>query len=247
VKSVTNTTTVLIAVSDPIVGIGLETVLAEAPETTPVARVRSIPETRAEVERLRPRIVLLDVGFRKADPALVPALTALGARVIVLVDHSEDECALHQLATAASGRSLSPAALEMLDECCLVSLRASAFGCLPKGANPTRLLAAIRTVQDGDIAAAPWIREMVQGPPARRTVGPRLVRPITRRELEVITLIAEGLANREIGARLGIREQTVKNHVNRIMGKLGARRRVEIGLFALKHHLKLAHASAGGG
>jgi DNA-binding NarL/FixJ family response regulator len=245
VKTVTNATTVLVAVSDPIVGIGLETVLTEAPETRPVARVRTIEAARIDAERFRPHVVLLDVAFRKADPTLVPALTALGARVIVLVDHTEDECALHQLATAASGRRLSSEALEMLDDCCLVSLRASAFGCVPKGAHPARLLTAIQTVRGGDIAAAPWLRETLQGPPARRTVGPRVVRPITRRELEVITLIADGLGNREIGERLGIREQTVKNHVNRIMGKLGARRRVEIGLFALKHHLTLAAPATG--
>lgn len=243
----TNVTTVLVAVGDPIVGIGLEKVLADAAETRPVARVRSVAATRAEADALRPQIVLLDVAFRRADPALVPDLTALGARVIVLVDHPEDECALHQLVTAPSGRRLSREALEMLDDCCLVSLRASAYGCLPKGASPSRLLAAIRTVREGDIAAAPWLRETLELFPARRTVGPRLARPITRRELEVIVLIAEGLGNREIGERLGIREQTVKNHVNRVMGKLGAKRRVEIGLFALKHHLKLADLPATGG
>jgi DNA-binding NarL/FixJ family response regulator len=239
VKSSTNRTTVLVAVSDPIVGIGLETVLADAPETIPVGRVGGLAAVRPEVERLRPQVVLLDVAFRRADATLVPALTQLGARVIVLVDHPESECAFHQLATATGGRRLSPEALEMLDDCCLVSLRASAFGCLPRGASPDRLLAAIRTVQSGDIAAAPWLRETLQRAAAPRTVGPRVVRPITRRELEVITLIAEGLGNREIAARLGIREQTVKNHVNRIMTKLGARRRVEIGLFSLKHHLRL--------
>jgi DNA-binding NarL/FixJ family response regulator len=235
---------VLVAVSDPIVGIGLHTVLAEAEETSPVGRVDSIAAVRREVERLRPDIVLLDVAFRKADPALLPALTRLGARVIMLVDHSEEECALHQLATAPTGQRLSREALEILDDCCLMSLRASAHGCLPKGAGPERLLGAIRTVVGGEIAAASWIRDTLLGTPTVRKVGPRVIRPITRRELEVITLVAQGLGNREIGARLGIREQTVKNHVNRIMEKLGAKRRVEIGLFALTHHLRLASPPA---
>jgi DNA-binding NarL/FixJ family response regulator len=237
VKSVTSESSVLVAVEDPIVGIGLEKVLADAPDTRPVGRVRGVTDVRAAAERLRPDIVLLDVSCRKQDDALVPHLTALGARVIVLVDHSAEECALHRLATASPGSQLAPEALEMLDDCCLVSLRASAYGCLPKGTDPERLLAAIRTVRAGEIAAAPWLRASLEQVSSKRTVGPRAIRPITRRELEVIRLIAEGLGNREIGARLGIREQTVKNHVNRIMAKLGTRRRVEVGLFALKHNL----------
>jgi DNA-binding NarL/FixJ family response regulator len=245
VKPVTDKTTVLVAVADPILGIGLEKVLADAPETHPLGRVRSVAQLRAAVASTCPEVTLVDVAFRKADEALVRDLTARGTRVVVLVDHSEDECALHKLAMA-TGKGLSADALEMLDDCCLVSLRASAFGCLPKGADPERLLAAIRTVRGGEIAAAPWLRAALLQPGPRRTVGPRVERPITRRELEVIALIAEGLGNAEIGDRLGIRAQTVKNHVNRIMGKLGAKRRVEVGLFALKHRLHLRSGAAAG-
>lgn len=229
----------LIAVADQIVQLGVEKVLSDNPGTRPVGRVGAAADVRAAAAARRPDVVLLDVAFRKADPTLVPDLTAGGSRVIVLVDHSEDECAFHQLATAAAGRKLSPDALDMLDDCCLVSLRASAYGCLPKGATPERLLGAIRRVLAGEIAAAPWLRATLEHYPPRRTVGPRAARPITRRELEVIALVAQGLGNRDIGKRLGIREQTVKNHINRITGKLGVRRRVEIGLFALKHNLRL--------
>ena len=77
--------------------------------------------------------------------------------------------------------------------------------------------------------------------PARQTAGDtRLVEPLTTRETDVLELLAEGLSNKAIAARLGISDQTVKFHVASIGGKLGAanrtdavRRAVRLGLIAL--------------
>ena len=61
----------------------------------------------------------------------------------------------------------------------------------------------------------------------RRPEAPRLVEPLTPREHEVLGLVADGLRNREIAARLGITEHTVKFHLSAVFGKLGAASRTE--------------------
>jgi DNA-binding NarL/FixJ family response regulator len=102
------------------------------------------------------------------------------------------------------------------------ALRAGARGALFRGAAPdavaAALLAAARglTVLDGDLAG-----EFVRPPAA----APR--EPLTPREREVLALLAEGLANKVIAARLGISEHTAKFHVNAIFGKLGVESRAE--------------------
>ncbi len=64
-------------------------------------------------------------------------------------------------------------------------------------------------------------------------------RPITPRELQVISLVAKGLTNKEVADELGIQLQTVKNYLGRITVKLGISSRLEIGLYAVKHHLHM--------
>ena len=60
---------------------------------------------------------------------------------------------------------------------------------------------------------------------------------VTGRELEIISLVARGLENKEIAAELEIAEQTVKNHLSRVMKKLGLRNRQEVAMFAVRVHL----------
>ena len=66
---------------------------------------------------------------------------------------------------------------------------------------------------------------------------------MTARELEVISLVAEGLSNKQVAERLGIREQTVKNYLVQISKKLGVKSRLEIGLAAVKHNLVIRKSS----
>ncbi len=102
------------------------------------------------------------------------------------------------------------------------ALRAGARGVLLRGASPGAIAAALLavarglTVLDGELAG-----ELVRPPAA----APR--EPLTPREREVLALLAEGLANKAIAARLGISEHTAKFHVNGIFGKLGVESRAE--------------------
>ena len=67
--------------------------------------------------------------------------------------------------------------------------------------------------------------------------GPRLQAPLTQREAEVLSLIAQGLSNREIADRLVISPKTAEHHVSQILSKIGARSRAEAAAFAASHNL----------
>jgi DNA-binding NarL/FixJ family response regulator len=126
-----------------------------------------------------------------------------------------------------------------LDEYCFAALKAGASGFLLKDARPPELLTAIRDVAAGDAVVAPSAtRRLLQqvvptlpGRPTEATPDPRLAL-LTSRELEVLTEIAAGASNAEIGARLYLAEGTVKTHIGRLLAKLAVRDRVGLVLFA---------------
>jgi two-component system nitrate/nitrite response regulator NarL len=118
------------------------------------------------------------------------------------------------------------------------ALAAGARAALPRAAGGDRLAAAIRAavqglvVLDDSFAAA-----LLRGAPP---VAPELPESLTPREIEVLQLLSQGLANKVIASRLGISDHTVKFHVNAILGKLGVQSRgeaivqaVRLGLVAL--------------
>ena len=123
-----------------------------------------------------------------------------------------------------------------LDEYAFAALRAGASGFLLKDAEPTELVAAIRTVAAGDAVVAPRVtRRMLElfaqhlpeaGRQAPDGLDPRLT-ALTPRELEVLRAVAEGRSNAEVAEQLFLSEATVKTHVGRILAKLGVRDRVQ--------------------
>jgi DNA-binding NarL/FixJ family response regulator len=127
-----------------------------------------------------------------------------------------------------------------LDEYVYEAVRAGASGFLLKRTPPEDLLEGIRVVAGGDALLAPSVtRRLMQEFAAATATGPRPTAVHTReldrlteREREVLVLIAQGLANREIADELYIGESTVKTHVKRILMKLGLRDRVHAVVFA---------------
>jgi DNA-binding NarL/FixJ family response regulator len=115
------------------------------------------------------------------------------------------------------------------DDEILRALRAGALGYLQKSASRPDLLAAIRAVAAGQRSVPPEIEARLQ--------QRQLLSGITPRELEILTLISHGCANKEIAARLGIAEDTVKQHVSRILQKLGASDRAQATAEAIKRGL----------
>jgi DNA-binding NarL/FixJ family response regulator len=124
-----------------------------------------------------------------------------------------------------------------LDEYVFDALRAGASGFLLKDATAERLFEAVRVVAAGEALLAPavtrrLISEFTRIRPGTRAAGPATAAPaafaaLTPRETEVLRLVAEGLSNPEIAARLVVTEETVKTHVSRILAKLGLRDRTQ--------------------
>jgi DNA-binding NarL/FixJ family response regulator len=118
-----------------------------------------------------------------------------------------------------------------LDEYVYEAMRAGATGFLLKTAPPRQLVGAIRDAVSGDTLIAPAItRRLVAefvGRPRPEHDGPAGLARLTRREHEVLKLIARGLSNAEIARTLFVSETTAKTHVARLLAKLGARDRVQ--------------------
>jgi DNA-binding NarL/FixJ family response regulator len=127
-----------------------------------------------------------------------------------------------------------------IDEYVFEALRAGASGFLGKGAEADELLAAIRTVSRGDALLSPaatktLISRFLVTPGAPRPLDEasrRALGTLTGREREITSLVATGLSNEEIAAKLVLSPATVKTHVNRAMVKVAARDRAQLVVFA---------------
>ena len=174
-------------------------------------------EAAALVARTRPDVVLMDVRMARVD-----GLTA--ARQII-ADHPDSKVVV----------------LTTFDEDAHVAaaLRAGVSGFLLKVAPPEQLVDAVRTVAAGQGLLDPAVTLRViaafagQEPPA----PPAEVDRLTAREQDVLRLLAEGLTNAEIAARMYLGEATVKTHLSRILLKLGLKTRVQAVVYAYRNGL----------
>jgi DNA-binding NarL/FixJ family response regulator len=122
-----------------------------------------------------------------------------------------------------------------IDEYVFQALRAGASGFLLKDTEPGELLQALRVVMRGDALLSPavtrsLISEFVARPPDE--LAPAGMEMLTKREREVVALVAHGLSNDEIAERMVLSPMTAKTHVSRAMTKLGARDRAQLVVFA---------------
>jgi DNA-binding NarL/FixJ family response regulator len=109
---------------------------------------------------------------------------------------------------------------------------------LPRNSSATEIIAAIEAVAAGLFVFHPADVDSVPGArPREPESAAALVEPLTPREIEVLRLLAEGMPNKEIAARLNISEHTAKFHVASIMGKLGATSRTEAVTLGIRHGL----------
>jgi DNA-binding NarL/FixJ family response regulator len=177
----------------------------------------------ALAERSRPDVIIMDVRM--------PQLDGIAATERILADADR------------AGRE-PPRILVLttfdLDENAARAIRAGASGFVLKDADPEFLLAAIRTVHQGNqVIAASATRELFAhvGRGNGRRPAPAAWRELTPREREIFGLAARGLSNAEIAASEFLSEATVKTHVSRILAKLGLRDRVQLVVFAYEHDL----------
>ena len=202
-------TSVLLADDQALVRGGFRLIL-DAQEDLEV--VGEADDGRAAIEAarsLRPDIVLMDVRMPELDGIAATRVIVseqLARHVLVLTTFDEDRVVWDAMAAGASGFLL-------------------------KTAPPLQLVDAVRTVAAGEALLAPTvtrrlIEEFVRRPPPGDQAPERLA-ALTDRECEVMALIARGLSNAEIAERLYLSGATVKTHVNRILGKLDLRDRVQ--------------------
>jgi DNA-binding NarL/FixJ family response regulator len=202
---------VLIADDQALVRAGFRSILEAQPGIRVVGEAADGRDAVALARHRQPDVVLMDIQM--------PDIDGLEAtRQIVDAADPDDSIAVLMLTTFD------------LNEYVYEALRAGASGFLLKDVLPEDLVAAVRVVAAGDGLIAPTITKRLIEQFARSappTTPPNGLDELTPREVEVLTLIARGLSNREIADELVISEATVKTHVKRVLSKLGARDRVQ--------------------
>jgi DNA-binding NarL/FixJ family response regulator len=195
---------------------GLRLILETEPDIEVVGEAANGREGLDVVRRARPDIVLIDIQMPVMDG--LAALRELVARRTSSTADASDDLPRVVILTTFD-----------LDEYVFEALRNGASGFILKNAPADELIRAVRTVAAGDaLLAAPITRrvieQFVQGRP--RSLAERDLQRLSRRELEVLGLVAEGLSNKEIAERLVLGEATIKTHLGSILAKLGLRDRV---------------------
>lgn len=198
---------VLIVADDPLARAGLAALLAVQPGCLVVGQLAVEGDMTTALDVYRPQVVVWDLGGEWA----VARGSAPGAGLERLAELAEAGAAI--VALLSEEAQVAEAQL------------AGARGLLPRDVRPERLVATLTATAQGLIVIDPSLATPVSG--SRDQAGTPLIEELTPRELEVLQLLAEGLANKAIAFRLGISEHTVKFHVNAIMGKLGAQSRTE--------------------
>lgn len=186
------------------------------------------PETRSDLAaRLGARPDCVVAADAPTDGDLAAVAAAADPDVIVWDLGDDPETTLVRLSDAQS-LGLPIVAIVEDDQDGVRALALGAMGLLPRGADAERLVLGARAVIGGLLALDPTLATLPGigiGPSDPGDDAP--AEALTRRELEVLRLVAEGLANRSIAERLGITEHTAKFHVHTILGKLGTQSRTE--------------------
>jgi DNA-binding NarL/FixJ family response regulator len=210
---------VMVVDDQAVVREGLMTLLEAAPEIKPVAAAGDGEEAVALCARHRPDVVLMDLRMPKLD----------GVEATRQIRAAQPETEIVVLTTHADEASI------------LDALQAGARGYLTKDAGIAEIARAVHAAADHQALLDPVVQSRLiaaASAGARSTPPPRsLPDGLTPREAEVLSLIASGLSNGEIAARLVVSEATVKTHINHVFAKIGARDRAQAVHYAYTHGL----------
>jgi DNA-binding NarL/FixJ family response regulator len=214
---------------------GFKMILAEADDIDVVGEAGDGDEAVRVVAATQPDVVLMDIRMPGTDGIVATrAIRAAGSgapRVLILTTFD-------------------------LDEYVFSGLRAGASGFVLKDTLAPELLSAIRVIATGESVVAPTVtRRLIERFIGQNPAGDQPDRPgpndldvLTGREREVLALIAGGLSNAEIAARLYLSEGTVKTHVSRVLAKLGLRDRIQAVIVAYETGLvRTGHPAADDG
>ncbi|MBX3002207.1 MAG: response regulator transcription factor [Caldilineaceae bacterium] len=206
---------ILIVDDHDIVRLGLSALIATEPTMLLAGEAEDGMEAVLKARALRPDVILMDLAMPRKDG--IEAIHEIkndhpDARILVITSFAEDE-------------KVFPA------------IKAGAQGYLLKDSSPQELLQAIYDVHNGESSLDPAIaRKLLRE--LNRPVAPAISEEaLTEREIEVIKLLAQGLANGEIARQLVITERTVRSHVGSILSKLHLANRTQAALYALRQGL----------
>jgi DNA-binding NarL/FixJ family response regulator len=217
---------VLLADDQKLIRAGFTVLLEAADDVTVVGEAVNGAHAVDLAKRERADVVLMDIRMPEVDGLEATRRIAqdedlAGVKVIILTTFETDEYVYQ-------------------------ALRAGASGFLVKDCEPDDLLRAVRVVARGDALLSPSVtrrlidnlavRDAASGRPARPLPGHDVAK-LTQREREILCLVAEGLSNDEIAARLYLSPLTTKTHVSRILAKLDARDRAQLVVIAYESGL----------
>lgn len=199
---------ILIADDHGVVRQGLKMYLELDPELDVVGQAVDGAEALRLARELEPDVVLMDL--------LMPAMDGIAA-------------------TRAIRRELPDVEVIALtsvleDSMVFDAMRAGAIGYLLKDTNARALCQAVKAAAAGQVQLSPQVAERLM----REVPAPESPEALTRRETEVLRLLARGRSNKEIAVDLSIAEKTVKTHVSNVLGKLGVSSRTQAALYAIR-------------
>ena len=208
---------ILVADDHPIFRDGLRKLLTSDDNLTIVGEASNGNECVQLLTKLKPDILLLDLRMPDKDGLGVLEevnFDTLPTKAIVLTATEDDRDVIRAMRLGARGVVLKQSATDLL-------------------------VKSIHKVYGGEI----WLdqrmtAEVMKAFSKSAEAGPRREKPLlSDREKEIVQLVAQGFRNKEIGEKLFISEQTVKNHVHNIFDKLGVSDRLELALYAIHHRL----------
>ncbi|MTI48579.1 response regulator [Sporosalibacterium faouarense] len=210
---------VLIADDHSLMRQGLKKILELEKDIEVVAQAEDGEETVKKTLEHKPHVILLDINMPRMNG--IEALRRLRdigveTKVIILTIHDDREYLNETINIGANGYVL-------------------------KDAESDSLIKAIRDVANGETYIQPSISSLLASEMSSeetKTEDQLKIEALTKREYEVLILIAEGLNNREIAEKLFISEKTVKNHVSNIFKKIEVCDRIQAAIFAYKNNIK---------
>jgi DNA-binding NarL/FixJ family response regulator len=212
---------VLLADDQALVRSGFRVLLEAAGDIQVLAEAADGEQAVALTRQLRPDVVLMDIQMPGTDGLnatrqITGDPTLAGVRILILTTFDEDAHVFE-------------------------ALRSGASGFLVKDAETSQLLHAVRVIAQGEALLAPAVtRRLIQifaSGPRPGATAPAALAMLTERERQVLSLVAAGLSNEEIAARLVLSPATARTHVSRIMTKVAARDRAQLVVLAYESGL----------